>query len=206
MFKKIMQISLIAAVFAAGIMFPQTSRAGTQYWMGGPGDNYPILRTYHRFTVHPVYTYTYTYRTVSHNRSYYKRPSAMIQFSTLISSKQGGTYGPSYRVIRDQRSYQRLWRRMSNHHGRPPRVDFRYEMVLFASMGQQSSGGHSVRINGIYDQGRRLKVVVNERRPGQGSFTASVMTAPVHMVVMPRIDKPVSFVVRSECRQYSRSW
>jgi hypothetical protein len=67
-------------------------------------------------------------------------------------------------------------------------------------MGTQSTGGHTIAIEGVYRSGGRLWVVVREEAPGPGCMMTQVLTTPVDVVSVPLSDEPVSFVERKETR------
>ena len=66
-------------------------------------------------------------------------------------------------------------------------------MVVGVFLGQRPSAGYSVEIIRTVDANGRLRVEYVETRPPAGSVTAQVLTAPFHLVAIPRHADPVSF-------------
>jgi len=105
---------------------------------------------------------------------------------------------PARVVIEDasawERAWQTLWSRASP---TPPlpEVDFSRHVVLLAAMGQRSSGGHSVFLDGIVQRDGFAEVVVRENAPGPRCGTFDALTQPVDVARMPRINQPVRFRV-----------
>jgi hypothetical protein len=106
------------------------------------------------------------------------------------------TARPANLVIRDRASWKRLWRQL--HAGdipQPavPRVDFSLNMLIAVRQGPSSSGGYDIRITSIVDDGRRLLVAVEARKPGANCVMPAVITAPYHVVRIRRSAKPAVF-------------
>jgi hypothetical protein len=78
----------------------------------------------------------------------------------------------------------------------PPAVDFRRSMLLVVLQGQRGSGGHSIAVTRVSKLASQLVVRVEERSPGAGCMTAAVMTAPYHVVRVPRSNRSVVFTHR----------
>lgn len=79
-----------------------------------------------------------------------------------------------------------------------PGVDFGEDMVIAAAMGTRPSGGHAIRIDGVYESDGDLYVVVRQVSPGPGCLTTAALTAPVVAVRTPRHTGAVRFVEREE--------
>lgn len=106
-------------------------------------------------------------------------------------------------VIRDSAAWKQLWRAI---HARiepmpeVPEVDFHKHMVIGVFLGTKPTGGYSVSITGIVRNAKTV-VSVRERAPAPGDMVTMALTAPYHVVVVPRSEKPVEFVAD---RQKSR--
>jgi len=110
-----------------------------------------------------------------------------------------GLAEPGRQVVRDAAAWSALWARITAPHGPPPplpAVDFAREMVLVAAMGSRSTGGYSVRVEGVDGGEREWVATVAEQRPGPRCGTIQAVTAPVDIVVVPRSDRPVRWAVR----------
>jgi len=94
-------------------------------------------------------------------------------------------------VIQNQAAWQALWGRQQ-----APAVDFTTETVVAAIMGKQPGEGATIDItDGRLDNGAYV-TYVNETKPDPQKVTGNP-TAPYHMVVVPKITAPLSFVLES---------
>jgi hypothetical protein len=119
-----------------------------------------------------------------------------LAFKELASVSNSGVQTPSTFVVRDSESMQKLWySTYLNLFPVPdlPDVDFTRQMVLAVAWGYvnpcSSYGIDSVAINGG-------TVTVNYRLapPLPNILCAAYVTAPVHMIVVDRIDTTVNFI------------
>lgn len=95
-------------------------------------------------------------------------------------------------VARTQEEWEAIWRRHAA--GRPvPSVDFSRDMVLGVFLGSRPSGGFSVQITSAEREGDVLVVKWAEQTPAPGQMAAQVMTAPSHLVTVPRHTGQVRF-------------
>lgn len=76
-----------------------------------------------------------------------------------------------------------------------PDVDFSRQSVLVALMGEQRTAGYDIQITDVRATGQRIVAYVTETRPKPAQGTAQVLTYPYHMVVVPRLLQPVTFMV-----------
>ncbi len=99
-------------------------------------------------------------------------------------------------VVRDTEGWKQLWQAM---HGRRspmpevPQVDFRKHMAIGVFMGTKPSGGYSVSITRVV-QNEKTAVSVREQSPRPGDMVTMALTAPYHVVVVPRSEEPIEFV------------
>ncbi len=77
-----------------------------------------------------------------------------------------------------------------------PTIDFGSRMVVFASMGERTSGGYSISVLEAAEEGGTLYVVVEESTPGVQCITTDVVTTPAVAVSVPRTASTVLFVER----------
>ena len=78
--------------------------------------------------------------------------------------------------------------------GEQPTVDFSREMVLGVFLGMRTTGGYSVEIVRTVKVNDLLRVEYVENAPRRGDVTAQVLTAPFHLVALPKHDGPIQFV------------
>jgi hypothetical protein len=119
-------------------------------------------------------------------------PAVPVQMTTINSDLMSGIDRPEQLVARTPAEWQALWQRHAP--GRPaPSVDLAKSMVVAVFLGSRPSGGFGVEITAIRTDGKVLVVEWAERRPGPGQVAAQVMTAPSHMVSVPRHAGEVRF-------------
>lgn len=79
-----------------------------------------------------------------------------------------------------------------------PHVDFDASVLVLAAMGQRPSTGYSVTIEDVQHHEGTLYVSLLERSPGPSCMTGGALTAPAHVVQVPRAGTAVEFDVRRE--------
>jgi hypothetical protein len=120
------------------------------------------------------------------------REGGSIQMQTLNADMMSGIDRAEQVVARTDAEWQALWRRHAP--GRPaPAVDFSKHMVIGVFLGSRSSGGYQVQITNVRSEGDTMIVQWSESRPGPGQVAAQVMTAPSHLVTVPRHSGAVKF-------------
>lgn len=111
---------------------------------------------------------------------------------TVNADLMSGIERPEQVVVRTEGEWQALWQRHAP--GRPrPAVDFSKMMVVGVFLGSRPSGGYQVQIDGIRTEGDALIVRWAETRPGRDQLAAQVLTAPAHVVTVPRYAGAVRF-------------
>jgi hypothetical protein len=118
-----------------------------------------------------------------------------VGFRTIARGSHSGTTHRAEFVVRDARTWRRLWGRLQRAVPQPrlPRVDFSHYMLIAVTQGQQNTGGYSIRVKSIGEDSRRLHVTVAERAPGQYCVTPQLLTEPWVVVRLTRSAKPVVF-------------
>jgi hypothetical protein len=119
----------------------------------------------------------------------------------LLTSQTSPIVEAEVRVLRDQAAWAATWRALQPEPAArpvPPAVDFAREMVVVVAVGERSSGGHAVRVDGVSDapDGGGFVLHVTRTTPGEGCMTTMVITAPVDVVRMPRMEGPVRLEAR----------
>ena len=122
-----------------------------------------------------------------------KRPGARASFG-------GSNIVDQFRVVvRDRDTWLDVWKRIyqfnPNHSRYPelPEIDFSREMVVVAAMGQKPTNGYSIIIDGAYERDDRLEVVVKSVINLKCFGWATIVTSPIDIVRLPKIEHPVVF-------------
>jgi hypothetical protein len=111
---------------------------------------------------------------------------------TINADMMSGVDRAEQVVARTAQEWQALWQRHAP--GRQaPAIDFARNMVVAVFLGSRPSGGYQVQITGVRTVGPTLVVQWSEARPAPGQVAAQVMTAPAHIVTVPRHAGEVRF-------------
>ena len=92
-------------------------------------------------------------------------------------------------VIRTKREWRQMWAALNDGvipKPARPRVDFRQSMLLLVTLGREPTGGYGITVTGVSKATGRVAVDVEERSPGSNCIVAQHVTAPYHVVSVPR--------------------
>jgi hypothetical protein len=118
--------------------------------------------------------------------------SSIQAMTTIAKGPHSAIETPRQAVVRSEAEWKTLWQAHTG--GQPaPAVDFTRDMVVGVFMGTRPTGGFSVEIVGTRQDQGSLVVEYRETRPGRGAITAQVLTAPFHLVTIPRFAGDVTF-------------
>lgn len=110
-----------------------------------------------------------------------------------FKGQQGPFPDRGFQVIQRQEAWLALWAPSA-----APVVDFTQQTVLVALMGRQPTAGYNITIDDVRATGQRIVAYVDEVRPAAGTQVAQVVSYPYHMVVVPKLTQPVSFIVEGQ--------
>lgn len=121
---------------------------------------------------------------------------AMLQASgamrTIDKGAESAIDSPRQAIARTADEWEKLWRQHS--WDRPaPKIDFAKDMVVAVFLGSRTTGGYTIAIEEVRDEGGKLIVKYRESSPGRGAITAQVITAPYHIVAVPKKPGEVRF-------------
>lgn len=124
----------------------------------------------------------------------------MLASETLYEDQNSGIEDSRRVTIRDDSAWGAFWSELHAHRipvPEPPRVDFDRFMVVAATAGRKSTGGHSIDIEGVLANGDGVWVSVLKTAPAEECVTTQALTAPAVAVKAPKRDGPVKFVDHS---------
>jgi hypothetical protein len=107
---------------------------------------------------------------------------------TYSGLKNRGTY-----VIESDADWKAFWEEMSSITEPAPRVpaiDFDKNFAVAVAMGEQTSGGYATMIEAIELEGKVVRVIVHESKPGDegmGGGLTLALTQPYHVLILPRL-------------------
>jgi hypothetical protein len=112
--------------------------------------------------------------------------------TTIAKGAESAVESPRQVTVRTPSEWAALWRAHAGE--RPlPQVDFTRDMVVGVFLGTRPTGGFAVEIVGTRQDHGSLVVEYRETRPGRDQITAQVITAPYHLVRIPRVAGGVTF-------------
>ena len=89
-------------------------------------------------------------------------------------------------VVRTTADWSKLWTEHAGADRKAPAVDFSKDIVLAVFMGTRSSTAFSAEIVRARTEGATLVVSYKETRPAPGGVAAQILTAPFHIVAVPK--------------------
>ena len=120
--------------------------------------------------------------------------SEPVELRTVARGALSAIQKYSHEVIRDAAGWEQWWRRHSGNALKPvppPKVDFSREMVIAVTLGRKTTGGYRIEVAGVREQDGALRVSIKRRSPPPGSMNLQMLTAPFHVVALPRSDLKV---------------
>jgi hypothetical protein len=116
---------------------------------------------------------------------------ATVAFTTVARGPVSQITEPREVVVRTADEWRALWK--SHGDARQPTVDFSRSIVIGVFLGTRMTAGFEVDIVSIRPQGATTVVEYRERRPDPDALLAQGLTAPFHLVSVPRLDGAVEF-------------
>lgn len=117
----------------------------------------------------------------------------VLPMRTLSQISNSLILTPRYVVVQDLDSFREVWQAHTGQLANLPAVDFGKEMVIAAFMGEQPTGGFGLAIQEIAEVDGRLRVKVVKTAPTPEQSVIQMLTAPAHLVTVPRRDAPIDF-------------
>lgn len=117
----------------------------------------------------------------------------------LVRAHWSGYEDPVHTVITDQEAWAEAWETLHETLSplpERPDVDFDANVLVLAAMGVRPSTGYSVTIEDVQHDDGVLYVSVLERSPAPSCITGAALTAPAHVVQVPRAGIDAEFDVR----------
>ncbi len=131
-------------------------------------------------------------------------PGTPITLRRLSSSPFSGYSEPKRLVVRDSATWADVWEQMWKRQSPGPdlpAIDFGSEMVLVAALGESPSSGYGIVIDSAHATVDQLNVSVRIVSPGTGCGVLTMVTQPVDVVSVSRLDLPVQFVEHRETQK-----
>lgn len=110
-------------------------------------------------------------------------PAGEVEIRRIGSWISSGIKGSRRLVIRDSTTWSQFWSELGA--GVQPQVDFSRDLVIAVASGEQSSGGHDIRIQRVTREGGELRIEVLETSASPECMTTAALTQPVDVVMVP---------------------
>ena len=116
-----------------------------------------------------------------------------LPMTTLTKSDLSGVDHASQVVVQTAAEWSALWKAHAPE--RPmPAVDFSTNMLIAVFLGSRPTSGYSIEIRRITAGPDAVEVEYVEQQPDPQTITAQILTAPCHIVTIPRRPAVVKFV------------
>ena len=115
-----------------------------------------------------------------------------VTFTNIARGPSSGIQDARTVVVRTAAEWQALW---AEHAGdaRRPEVDFSKVQLVGIFLGTRPTAGYSVDVTSVTRTATSATVEYSERQPGPDQMVAQVLTAPFHLVAIPRDVERVEF-------------
>ena len=119
-----------------------------------------------------------------------------IKIRTIAQGNFSGVQTPTQVAVTNATQWKELWAKHSAQRTpaeKAPEINFDHETVLFAALGRRNAGGHKIEIAEVKSLGDATEVLINTRTPKPGGIQIQALTAPFHIVAVPKLTGPVKF-------------
>ncbi|MGZ8940379.1 MAG: protease complex subunit PrcB family protein [Limisphaerales bacterium] len=123
---------------------------------------------------------------------------------TIAQGNFSGVQTAMQLVVTNSSQWEKLWREHSAQRipAEPaPEINFEKETVFFVAAGRKRSGGHQIEIAKINPREGETEVIVKSRSPKPGGIQIQALTAPFHVVAVPKIQGNVKFKIEGASPQ-----
>jgi hypothetical protein len=121
-----------------------------------------------------------------------------VLFKTIQQDLHGGFDVSRNVVAISDKEWLPIWNQVSSGvtpKPTAPEIDFSKEMVIATFMGTKASGGFSTEITRVVNSDEKVVVYVNEVSPGENCRVTFALSAPYHVIKVPKTEKVIEFSV-----------
>ncbi len=122
-------------------------------------------------------------------------PEEELPITVLAQGQQSLQTETRFEWITDPDGFESLWETTQT--GARPSVDFERDGVIAVFLGEQPTGGHSIRVDRAVLGDDELMVEVVLQSPGPECITTQALTRPYQMVSVPQVAEQATFTTRS---------
>jgi len=117
---------------------------------------------------------------------------------TVIKSGENSTYKKTQNIIiTTQQEMDLAWGEMFAAYSRKPPIpmmDFETKQFLLVTMGEQASGGYSIKVKSITKTDNKTTVTIEDTKPGKACNTTSALIYPFQLIEIPKIAEKLNFI------------
>jgi hypothetical protein len=122
--------------------------------------------------------------------------SSQIAFEHALRGQLGFSLEAKNAVVKSAEEWRALCNTNSAGLAAPAAsIDWSKQMLITVSLGSRPSGGYSVEIDRVTQQGSLWIVHAHESRPAEGSMQTQMITSPFDCVSTPRFEGRIVFSV-----------
>jgi len=116
-----------------------------------------------------------------------------IAYKTIVSDSYSNIEAPREVVIKDLAAWNMLWAEHSKNKIAAPQVDFSRNMLVAVFAGSGNAGCGTFDVVNVMSRDGKVLVEYEHRDMSPVAICPAVVTQPVRVIALPRIDAPVEF-------------
>jgi hypothetical protein len=121
--------------------------------------------------------------------STYKKVFLNSDFSTIYTSKFGGSKKNGFKLIKDNESYIKTIDSLkieTSNFGKLALIDFNTNAILILYLGEQNNTGFSIDIESIHEENEKIMVTKKIVYPTENQIVKSEITTPYSISIIPK--------------------
>ena len=129
---------------------------------------------------------------ISNNESY----TMPVDFKVLLQGAHGNFTTQVNIVISNQEQLVHVFETINSTitpNYELPVINFSKDQAVLSSMGERTSGGHTITVDSIVKTSNIIKVRLNSTSPVPGEMSTTVMTSPFVIYVFEKQSLPIQF-------------
>lgn len=124
-----------------------------------------------------------------------------IAFNLVYEGTNSGFLEKKEQIITNQTDFEKSWNiALVNYLERNPvpTIDFEKNQVILITMGEQTSGGYTLKTDSVTNIKTGIAINATAKKPGASCMTTSVMTYPYQMISIPKTNQKIEFKITED--------
>jgi len=99
-------------------------------------------------------------------------------------------------IITTQKDMDLIWMKMFGKYPKKPpipMIDFETKQLLLVTMGEQPSGGYTIKVSSVLKNVKSILVTIEDAKPGKNCNTTLALIYPFQLIEMPKTEKKITF-------------